>query len=106
MDKRYQMIFQYRCPRCDQRECLSLEEFAARCGVHQEFICRLLELGILDYSGPMESPCFTAEEAAKVQKIIRLRKDLGLNLLGVGLVLDLLDEIEMLRRQIEKLRRW
>ncbi|MDK2822453.1 MAG: chaperone modulatory protein CbpM [Clostridia bacterium] len=106
MTKRYQLIIHYQCPSYLKEDGLTLEQFAIEAGVHPGLLVKLMELGLINYSGRMDNPRFKREEILKVQKMIRLRRDLGINWIGVGLVLDLLDEIEELRKEIKRLKKW
>lgn len=46
------------------------------------------------------TPLYSETEAARLRKIARLTRDLGLNLAGVAIVLRLTDELEALRREL------
>lgn len=82
---------------------LTVHELAARCGVEHGFVEQLVELGILESHGADRSR-FAGELTLRVHRCLRLQHDLGLNLEGVALVLDLLDRIEQLEHQLTGLR--
>lgn len=42
----------------------------------------------------------------KIQKMLRLRRNLDLNWSGAGLVVELLDEMEMLQKELKGLKFW
>ena len=46
----------------------------------------------------------TLEDTSRVMEIMRLRRDLGLNLVGAAMVLDLTEENYRLRSQLDALR--
>ena len=48
---------------------------------------------------------FDVDCVARVSKIERLRRHLGANLASVGVILDLLDRMNRLEQEIERLRR-
>ncbi len=77
----------------------SLRELCNVCKVHAQFIQDLIDEGILSPQGqnPREWR-FAAIEIKRIQVSIRLQEDLRVNLPGTALVLELLDEIEQLRR--------
>ena len=77
----------------------SLRELCNLCKVHAQFIQDLIDEGILSPRGqdPREWR-FAAVEIRKIQISIRLQEDLRINLPGTALALDLLDEIQELRR--------
>jgi hypothetical protein len=83
---------------------LSLEEVAARCDLHPLLVERLVALGLID---PVEgeSNQFPPEATMRLQRALRLRRDLGLSYNGAALVLELLDRIEMLERRLDQYER-
>jgi chaperone modulatory protein CbpM len=78
-----------------------LDAFAARAGLHPDLLHRFVALGLVDtHPDPGGQLWFDAADLATVARIRRLRHDLSLNYAAVGLVLDLLDEIERLRARL------
>lgn len=76
-----------------------LEDAAARLGLHPDIVRRFVEFGLVE---PAET---TGEEImldplalGRIRVIQRLRFDLGINLAGIGVILELLDRIEALQR--------
>jgi chaperone modulatory protein CbpM len=78
---------------------LTVHELAARCGVEHQFVEQLVELGILESHGT-DGSRFASELTLRVHRCLRLQQDLGLNLEGVALVLELLDRIEQLEHEL------
>ncbi len=80
---------------------LSLGELCAACNRHAEWVIELVEEGILE---PVSSEGgqwrFTGTSLQRAQTALRLQNDLGINLAGVALVLDLLDEIRTLEAKL------
>ena len=80
---------------------LSLDGFAASAGLHPELVRRLVKLELIqatrDGAGAL---WFTQAELVTVARIQRLRAGLSLNYAAIGLVLDLLDRIEALEREL------
>ncbi len=78
---------------------LSLDGLAGRVGLHPELIRRFVALGLLDpdvtASGEL---LFRPSDVYTVARIQRLRAGLSLNYASIGLVMDLLDEIDELQR--------
>jgi chaperone modulatory protein CbpM len=84
----------------DEQECLTLEEICTACSTRTEWIVELVEEGVLQPLEPESGQWrFTARSLSRAHVATRLRRDLDINLAGVALALDLLDEIEELRRQ-------
>ena len=97
------------CTVFDENNKFTLRELCDMCRVHAQFIEDLIEEGILSPQGsqPQEYR-FTAIEIKRIQISIRLQDDLRINLPGTALVLDLLEEIEELKRsksQLEQLHK-
>ena len=88
----------------DERLC-KIEEIAMRANVSVSSIRRYMKLGLVE-SVEMEKGCYFLEGKIlpRVAKIQRLRSDLGVNLSGIGVILDLLDRIEELNRQLLELK--
>jgi MerR family transcriptional regulator/heat shock protein HspR len=70
-------------------------------GHHPQLLERLAELGVIDLCGEY----VREEEAARVEKILRLRRALGVNTAGAAVILDLLERIEELQDIIRSLKR-
>jgi len=89
-----------------ERESVTLDALAAHCGLHPALIERFVEYGLLE---PLERAgaemCFDPACVARLRLIERLRGDLGANLAGVAVILDLLDRLAVLQREVERLRR-
>lgn len=76
---------------------LSLDTFAARSGVHPDLVRRFVALGLLDADRDSTGRLrFTAADLVTVARIRRLREGLALNYAAIGVVLDLLDQIDQL----------
>jgi len=85
-------------------ETLSTDEVAARCGLHPSLVQRLVALGLIE---PLDGRTdrFPPDVTLRLQRALRLRRDLGLSYNGVALVLELLDRIENLERRLEQYER-
>jgi chaperone modulatory protein CbpM len=83
---------------------LTLAEVCRACAVHAEYIIELVEEGVLvpDGNAPV-SWRFTGTHMHRATVSLRLQRDLGVNLAGVALALQLLDEVEALRARINAL---
>jgi chaperone modulatory protein CbpM len=80
---------------------LSLDGFARSAGLHPELVRRLVALGLVqatrDGAGEL---WFARTELVTVARIRRLQAGLSLNYAAIGLVLDLLDRIDVLERAL------
>ena len=81
-------------------------EVSRLCDIHPKMIIRLVQYGLID---PAEKEkiedawTFPVETVQLVRKIIRLRKQLGINYSGIGVILELLSRIEALEARIREL---
>ena len=84
---------------------LSLHELAAITQVHPDLILRFQEFGLIDPIGAEGGePLYDLAVIQKVRTIRRLRAEMGVNLAGVAVILELLDKIKQLQAEIEWLR--
>jgi DNA-binding transcriptional MerR regulator len=80
---------------------LDLATFCRLAGVHPELVRRLLALGILEPEyDPSGALWFGREQLLALARIRRLRAGLGLNYSALGLVVDLLDRVAELEREL------
>ncbi|WP_456379521.1 chaperone modulator CbpM [Thiolapillus sp.] len=88
----------------DEECMLTLGEMSRACTIHAEWIVELVEEGILEPSGAeVRHWRFAAPALLRARTILHLQRDLGINLAGAALVVDLLDEIRSLRQQLDRL---
>lgn len=85
---------------------ITLDELCRNCTIRTEEVITLVEEGILD---PEVGPPGRAEagrwqfhisSVRRVRTVVRLQRDLGVNLPGAALALELLDRIEELQRRL------
>jgi chaperone modulatory protein CbpM len=77
---------------------LTIDEFSRVCAVERRQIIELVEEGVLIPVGRRaEEWRLTGDSLRRAQAAMRLQRDLGLNLPGVALALELMDELEHLR---------
>ena len=85
----------------DENTKLTLIEICQYGKTSAEDVIEMVEEGVLEPQG--KSPPdwrFDAIALKRLQSAIRLQRDLKINLPGVALALDLLDELEALRRRM------
>jgi chaperone modulatory protein CbpM len=85
----------------NDEHCLSLSELSHACDVQTEWVIELVNEGILEPQGKdIQHWQFSGISLRRVQTCVRLRRDLDLNLPGIALTLQLLDEIQGLRSHL------
>jgi chaperone modulatory protein CbpM len=88
----------------DESAELSLDELCRACSRHKQWVIELVEEGVLEPIGQNhEQWRFSATSLQRARITMRLERDLGVNLPGIALTLDLLDEIEALRTRLSRL---
>ena len=86
----------------EHRTPLSLGELCQQYAVHAEWVIDLVDEGILQPQGKQQVQWrFSGESCRRISIVLRLQRDLGVNLAGAALALDLLDELQELRRMRE-----
>ncbi|MDO9048280.1 MAG: chaperone modulator CbpM [Methylobacter sp.] len=81
---------------------LTLEQLCHACGVHAEWVISLVEESIIEPQGDeMHLWRFSGASLVRVRSALRLQHDLGVNLAGIALALDLMEELENLRAQLK-----
>lgn len=85
---------------------LSFDELCEACHVSPDFIRELIEYGAIEPRGiSIEVWRFNPDHMRRIQTVKRLQNDLDVNLAGAVLVVDLMDQIEEMRAQIEFLEK-
>ena len=77
----------------------SLAELCSACRVTEELVVEIVAEGIVEPRGHERTEWrFTGIAVTRVHRLLRLQQDFGVNLPGAALALDLLEELERLRR--------
>ncbi len=77
---------------------LTLAELCQACHIPAEQIVELVAEGIIEPTGQGQTHWrFRAVSVRRVHCALRLQRDLGVNIAGAALALDLLEELERLR---------
>ncbi len=84
---------------------MSEEEFLDRTGLPRERLVELLQLDWLHFVRTQQTLLFQEDDIARVRKLERLCCDFELPVVGGTIVVELLDRISELEREIRHLRR-
>ncbi len=88
----------------DEESELGLDEVARACEVRREWVLELVQEGVIEPARrERESWYFEGVSLARARTAARLQRDLDLNLSGIALALDLMDEIAELRARLRAL---
>lgn len=83
---------------------ISIKELCKSSHLSFEYICELVEYGVIEPSGKSPSQWrFRGTSIRRVQQARRLKKDLGLNSAGIAIVLELLEELESLKNKLNRI---
>ena len=82
-------------------ELLTLDELAHAAGVHPDLVESFVDFGLLE---PVERhgprPLFAMAAVLRVRAIQRLRRDLGVNLPGIAVILDLTERLRAVQQEL------
>ena len=89
----------------EQSALLTVKDLSRMCAVDERHIVEFVEEGVL-HVVEINSPewYFRGEALRRTRLALRLERDLELNLAGVALALELMEELERLRRELQARR--
>ncbi len=89
--------------RTDNQPVYMIGVAAALCGVHPQTLRQYERLGLVVPSrAGAKNRLYSESDIRRVQRIQRLTQEMGVNLAGVELILRLLDEMEDVRKDMER----
>jgi DNA-binding transcriptional MerR regulator len=81
---------------------LTLDELAHTAHLHPDLVASFVDFGLLEPVGRDGPPLlFDMAAVPRVRAIQRLRHDLGVNLSGVAVILDLIERLGVLQRELD-----
>jgi chaperone modulatory protein CbpM len=87
----------------DEQSQWTLADLCCACAVHADRIVELVDVGVLEPQGHKPDHwLFVGKSLPRARIAFRLQRDLEIDLNGIALALELLDEIEILREQLKK----
>ena len=90
----------------DEQTTFTLAELCRCCAVEAELIEALVEHGIIEPAGRSGRHwCFPASSLRRTRITLHLQRDLGINLAGAALALDLLERIDELDARLRVISR-
>lgn len=90
-------------PIFDETTEITIVELCEVCSIEIELIDEMVDEGILEPTGgDSEKRRFPYSSVRRTRTVVHLQRDLGLNLAGAALALELLDRIENLRAQLRR----
>ena len=90
----------------NEKVTLTITEFEHRYAVDEAFLNEMLEHGLIEPRQPSpEEMVLDRQALQRIESATRLRRDLEVNMPGIALVLDLMDELHHMQDELELLRR-
>jgi hypothetical protein len=84
---------------------LTLEDLADAAALHPKRVEKFLAFGLIEPSAETSSgPLFSASSVERLRRIVRLRRDLGVNMAGIAAILDMRERILNLHAELGRLR--
>ncbi len=84
----------------DSEDLILIDLFCLHHGIEVNFISALKEYGMIEIIVVEEKEYFPAEKLAAIEKIIRLHQDLEINLEGIDVIMNLLNQINDFKSQL------
>lgn len=88
----------------DESAMLSIQELSRMCAVEERHIVEYVEEGVLNAIEVRSEWHFTGDALRRARLAARLERDFELNLAGVALAVELIEQLEQLRRQLKARR--
>lgn len=87
----------------DEQHSFDLKHFAEACGQSPEWVLQLLEYDILSNRPDNRIHQFFGDDVSRARRAYRLQRDFDASLTAVAMMLDLIDEVQKLRREVKHL---
>ncbi len=85
---------------------LTLAQLCRSCSVHADYVIELVEEGVIQPVGvEITQWYFPGLSIQRTRKALRLQTDLGINLAGVAVILELLDDVDHLHQRLRDAER-
>lgn len=84
----------------DRRTSFTLTEVCRACGADRHFVLELVSEGVIEPTAESGAWRFPGDALLRARRARRLVEDLDINVAGVALVLELLEELDALRRRV------
>jgi chaperone modulatory protein CbpM len=89
-----------------EQESVAFLDICAQYNLSEEVMVEFIEYGLITiHTSDIKSHIFDGPTVARIRSAWRLKNDLGINTPGVVLALDLIEELEALRNELQILKR-
>jgi len=87
----------------DEQAELSLQDLCHACSTSTEWVVELVDEGVLEPIGHEQAHWrFSGPSLLRARAAMRMQQDLQINLAGVALALELMEEIEAMRERLHR----
>jgi MerR family transcriptional regulator/heat shock protein HspR len=84
---------------------LTVEELSRAAGIHPELVEKYVSCGLIEPIARSSIPAlFSVCSVERLRCIVRLRRDLSVNLAGIAVILDMRERLDALQREIGRFR--
>jgi chaperone modulatory protein CbpM len=85
---------------------LSIDDLTQAVSMSPGRIAKLVGVGLIEpYKETPRGPAFSASSLERLRRILRLRRDLGVNLAGAAVISDMRERVVTLQTELVRLRR-
>ncbi len=86
----------------EARESVTLRELCQACDIQADYVIEFVEVGVIEpYAGRRPNEWrFPPRSLGRLQRAVRLQRDLSVGPAGAALALDLIEEVAVLRRRL------
>lgn len=90
----------------DEKTTFSVSEICTRCNVPHELLVQMMEYGLFEFTNQLEDDYNLDLKTLRiVESAVHLHRDLEINMPGIALILELKDELEQLRNELDLLHK-
>ena len=83
---------------------IAIEEFCSHHGVEVVLVREFADFGLVQLHKTENQEFVPMEEVSRLERMLRLSQELGVNLEGIEVILQMREEIKQLRREAAQLR--
>lgn len=89
-----------------QEDRYSLKEICARSSIDEAYVAELVDIGIIEPAADSSHDEWRFDQQAliRLNRALRLHRDLAVDWHGLAMSLDLIDEVESLRKEVLRLQ--
>lgn len=98
----FKLVDEHKYTECiEEHTLLDLQHFAERCEQSPEWVLKLIEFDILKKTNDEKIYLFSEEDLMRARQAFRLQRDFDASFSAVAMMLDLIEELKQLRRDVK-----